>query len=455
MKKTRKNVELNNPRHAAFILLEQMSESQLHADRMIDQTLTGSAMKGVDRALFTELIMGVLRQQGTIDHYLQQLLDRPLDRLEGGLLILLRLGIYQLRFLDRVPEHAAVNETVTLAAALKPAWKGMVNAVLRSYQRQSEQLTLPDSSESPARWLAAKFSLPAWLAESWLSQMPFEEATLLAAASLEKPPLTIRCNSLKTDREQLIRMIEATGLQAVPCRFAAEGIQIIGQCTVTALPGFKEGYFMVQDESSQLVSHLLMPLPGESLLDICAAPGGKTTHLAQLMNDTGQIVATDLDKRRIRRIEENIARLGSGSINVMVADALSPDYQAGQMFDRILLDAPCSGLGVIRRNPEAKWRLNLEEIERCARRQRQLLDVAAAHLKPGGHLLYATCSTSVLENETVIEDFLSTHPEFMLDTSSKLLKDHPELAASGGYMRCWPHRHNMDGFFAATVKRII
>lgn len=443
-----------SPRRAAFDTLLRLNGSDLHADDLIDQELSHNQLQGPDRGLFAELVFGVLRRQGTLDHYLAQMVQQPLDRLELPVLLLLRLGLYQLRYLDRVPSHAAVHETVELTKEILPRASGLINGVLRNYLRVQETLTLPDPALQPSAWLAAAYSVPGWLAEQWLQQFPQNEAAGLAAASTEIPTLTLRTNTLKTSRTGLLERFTTAGLSAEATPFSPEGINLLDRCQVTDLPGFAEGLFTVQDESSQLVAHLLSPQPGEKILDMCAAPGGKATHLAQLMDDQGTLIATDMNQRRIRRIQESADRLGLKSIQPLASDALATGYLQGMLFDRILLDAPCSGLGVIRRNPEAKWRLTLSEVNRCAERQRLLLASAARLLKPDGLLVYATCSTAVEEDEAVVKDFLSRHSEFVIENGSRLFPAWTGMFTPAGYFRCWPHQQKTDGFFAVRLKRI-
>lgn len=442
-----------SPRSIALQILHQLVTGDLHADDLLNQELARNRLQGPDRGLLSELVMGVLRRQGTLDHYLQQLVQQPLEQLELPVLLLLRLGLYQLQYLDRVPAHAAVHESVELAKTTVPRAKGLINGVLRSFLRRQHELTLPDPVQDLAAWLAAAHSLPVWLAQQWLEQLSLVEATALAQTTATPPPLTLRTNTLRISRSLLLETFTAAGINAEPCRYAPDGIRLHDHHQIPALPGFAEGLWTVQDEASQLVAYLLDPQPGERLLDICAAPGGKATHLAQLMRDTGQVHATDLNRRRIKRISATTDRLGIKIVQPCIADALHPDYLAGELFDRVLLDAPCSGLGVIRRHPEAKWRLHPNELERCAARQRLLLSVAAGLLKPGGILVYATCSTAVAEDEAVVTDFLSQHPEFMIDTTTQQNLLHPELINEYGYLRLWPHRHGSDGFFAARLAR--
>lgn len=441
------------PRQIALDLLQQIVQTNQHADMLLDQELSRNRLQGADRGLLTELVMGVLRRQGTLDYYLTHLVQRPLDTLELPVLLLLRLGLYQLCYLDRVPAHAAVHATVELAGQAAPRAKGLVNGVLRSFLRLNQTPPFPDQGMTPGKWLAATFSVPEWLAEQWLRQLSPAQAAALAATTLETPSVVLRTNRLKTTREHLSAQLAAAGITAETCRYAPDAIRLISRCPIPDLPGYHEGLWTVQDEASQLVSLLLEPQPGETVLDMCAAPGGKTAHLAHLMEDRGRVVATDLNQRRVRKIEQTVCRLGLGSVQTLVADALQPDYLDGQKFDRILLDAPCSGLGVIRRNPEAKWRLTQSEINRCAERQSHLLQAAARLLQPQGRLVYATCSTAQEEDEMVLDDFLSRHPGFMIDTSVQLFTAHPELMTANGCLRCWPHQHGTDGFFAVCLTR--
>lgn len=448
-----KNPESQTVRKVAFDLLVKVATTDLHADDLMDRELNKGRLVGPDRPLLYELVLGTLRKQATLDYYIAQLVDKPAEQLQQPVLILLRLGAYQMLCLDRIPVRAVVHETVELAKEIAPRASGLVNAVLRNLDRKRGALHFPDQNVEPVRWLAASQSLPDWLAESWIGTFGLSESALLAAASLVPPQLTIRTNTLKITREALLDLFASENVSADPCRFAPEGVRLQGRQMVAALPGFKEGYFTVQDEASQLVAHLLAPQPGEQVLDVCAAPGGKATHLAQLMADKGRLVATDLKERKVARIREAAGRLG---ITCMLTDAgngLDPNYRGDESFDRILLDAPCSGLGVIRRNPEAKWRLQPADFARFAERQTALLENVSKRLKKGGVLVYATCSTAVEENERVVEDFLSRHSQFVLENGAELFPEGTELF-SAGYLRAWPHRHGTDGFFAARIKRI-
>jgi 16S rRNA (cytosine967-C5)-methyltransferase len=424
-----------------------------YADQLMDRELTKGNLSGPDRGLFAELVFGVLRRQGTLDHVLSGLLAQPLARQEPQVLIFLRLGLYQLMYLDRIPESAAVNESVNLAKQTLPRASGLVNAVLRNYLRHKDSVVFPDPVAAPAASIAARHSHPSWLVKLWFSQLGEAETELLAEASSRQPPLTLRANTLLISRDNLLERFEANGITAVPCRFSPFGIQIEGRHHVPGLPGFREGFFAVQDEASQLAGILLDPQPEERVLDTCAAPGGKATLLAQLMDNRGELLAMDVSGSKLPLIQEAAQRLGITIIRTRAADLLQSGAFPADAFDRVLLDAPCSGLGVIRRNPEAKWRLTSEDVTRLAAPQKVMLKNAVRMLKPGGVLLYSTCSTTLEENEGVVRDFLSLHPHCVLENLNEIFPAYRELFTEEGMFRAWPHRYNMDGFFAARIRK--
>ncbi len=454
IRRAEKGTSTANPRQAACETLLRIRKEGGFADRLIDIELSNGVLSGPDRGLYAELVYGVLRRQGTLDHILQQLLEKPMIELDPLALVILRIGLYQLTCLDRIPDSAAVNESVNLAKLITPGTSGLVNAVLRNYLRRRDTISFPDMATDPAAAIAARHSQPEWLAEQWIAQLGAAEAQLLAEASSQQPPLTLRVNTLRSDRNLLLKEFEAQGIEAAPCRYSPDGIMLSGRHTVSALPGFESGLFAVQDEASQLAGQLLGAEPGERVWDACCAPGGKTCHIAQLMDDRGELIATDISRSKLTLVQDSLRRLGISSVSTAVADLHQPDTFPDGYFDRILLDAPCSGLGVIRRNPEAKWRLFSGDITRLAAVQKTLLKNAAARLKPGGTLLYSTCSTSEAENELVVEDFLLHNPGFMLENLNDLFPGWSELIAFYGMFRVWPHRHGMDGFFAARIRRI-
>jgi len=454
IRRAAKGTSSANPRQAACETLLRIRKEGGFADRLIDIELSNGALSGPDRGLYAELVFGVLRRQGTLDHILAQLLEKPMVELDPQALVILRIGLYQLTCLDRIPESAAVNESVNLAKEITPGTSGLINAVLRNYLRRRDTISFPDISTNPVAAIAARHSQPEWLVEQWLDQLGATEAQLLAEASSQQPPLTLRVNTLRSSRKELLQKFNECGIEATPCSFSPDGIAVAGRHIISTLPGFEAGLFAVQDEASQIAGLLLGAAPGERIWDACSAPGGKCCHIAQQMDDRGELIATDISRSKLTLVQDNLRRLGISCASTTVADLHQPDTFPDGNFDRILLDAPCSGLGVIRRNPEAKWRLFSGDVTRLAAVQKTLLKNAASRLKPGGTLLYSTCSTSEAENELVVEDFLLHHPGFVLENLKELFPAWSELIAFYGMFRVWPHRHGMDGFFAARIKRL-
>lgn len=443
-------------RHAAFLSLLRIEKERSYADIIIDRELREGRLTGPDRGLYTELVYGTLRRQGTLDHIITTFSTTPVSKLERAVVLLLRLGLYQLFYLDRVPVSAAVNETVNLAKQAAPRASGFINAVLRSADRGRDTIPYPDPATQPAAHLATRHSHPRWIVDGWLEQLGYDEAEKLAAVMSQPPPFTIRANRLKNSREELLATLAAEGVTAHPCSHAPDGLTITSPVSLANLPSFTAGRFTVQDEASQLTALLLTPAAGEAVLDLCAAPGGKATYLAELAGDSGTLLACDRQPRKLEQVREAAGRLGITSITTMALDAARPLPELHPpLFDRILVDAPCSGLGVIHRNPEGKWWKEPTDPARLAITQRAILDNAALKLKEGGILLYSTCSTSPEENERVVENFLNDHRDFVIEPVSTVLPALAAMETDRGVFRSWPHRHGMDGFFAARLRKIL
>jgi len=444
-----------NPRRAAFDILLRIEKEKSFADILIDHELSKEIIKGADRGLLTELVYGVLRRQGTLDHIIGQFSKQRPEKLELFVLLMLRLGVYQSFFLDRVPVSAAVNETVNLAKELAPRAAGFINAVLRSADRGRDTISYPDREKTPVDYLSVRYSHPAWLAAQWCEQLGLEAAESLAAAMAEPPPFTIRANTLRISREALMERLSLEGVTCSQTSWSPDGVRLNQSGAITKLPSFRDGLFTVQDESSQLAPIFLEPQEGERVLDACAAPGGKSTQIAQLMGDSGEIFACDVNHNKLRLIRETCDRLGINSVRTFTMDATAPSNAIRDVsFHRILVDAPCSGLGVIRRNPEGKWWKTPADLAQLAATQLTILENLCKYLEPDGTLLYATCSTSRQENEEVVDAFLSRHPEYAPVDLRPLFPSFAPLFTERGFFRSWPHRDGMDGFFAARLKKI-
>lgn len=441
---------------AAEILLK-VDSRKAYADILLDNALRTETVNGKDRGLLTEIVYGTLRWRGRIDACLKPLMRRPLGDTDPFLLSLLRLAVYQLVFLDRVPTYAVLNEAVEIAKGYAGEKAGgFVNGVLRHFLR--EQLAHPKArpKTTSAAALAEYWSHPIWLVEKWMAYAGSGEIEDWLNANNEEPPLVVRVNPLKGSRSDVLALLRKERIEASPTRCSPQGITLHSRLPVDHVPGYTQGLFQVQGESSQLVTPLLAPEPGESILDACAAPGGKTTHIAEVMHNTGRVVATDVSPKGIEKIRENIARLGLSSIVIVVADAseILPPSLCGP-YDRILIDAPCSGLGAVRSHPEIKWHRTESDIRRLARLQRKILRQMASYLKPSGILVYSTCTLTEEENEAVVEDFLAGHKEFVLEDAAVYLPAQARLLVRGGYFVALPHRLNSDGFFAARMRKVM
>jgi 16S rRNA (cytosine967-C5)-methyltransferase len=429
-------------------VLERVETDAAFADLALDAELDRRRLSVRDVALATELIYGTLRWQRYLDWILTPHSRRRLTSLDSRVLILLRLTAYQLAFLERVPAFAAVNDAVTLARA-KPGVAEYVNGVLRSFARRGAREREPAPSADPLEALATRCSFPTWLAGRWVARYGTAEAEALMRALNERPTLGIRANTLKVSREDLVARLHGEGVDATPMRLAPEGVVVEGGGDPGRWRAFVDGDCVVQVEGSMLVARLLEPEPGATIADVCAAPGTKTTHLAQLMDNRGRVLALDPQPGRLSRVPEAAARLGVTIVEAVDGgvETLAPRW-AGQC-DGVLVDAPCSNLGVLRRNPEVKWRRQPADVAAAAARQRSILTAAATLVRPGGRLVHATCSLEPEENEAVIHDFLAGDPTFALDPPSTF----PIAAGADGFVRCLPHQHGTDGFTVVRLRR--
>lgn len=399
-----------------------------------------------DRAFMMEIVYGVLRHSITIDWVLSSLLRKP-STLGNRTINNLRAAAYQILYM-RVPEWAAVNEAVEMEKEKgRPA---VVNGVLRNMLRDIDQIRARLAALSNGggpKYISLVTSHPQWLISRYIERFGEKEAVELAEANNRVPPLTLRVNTLKTKRPYVINRLSDAGIQGVPTTYSPDGIKLCGFRIYKELSSFM-GEVTAQDEASQLVTYLLDPQPGERILDASAAPGGKTTHIAQLMLDNGEITAVDRDEARLKRLRDNVSTLGLSSIIIVHADIA--DFTPGCRFDRILLDAPCSALGVIRRNPDVKYKHTEKDLAVFKSRQLSMLRRVSVMLKPGGMLVYSVCSTEPEEGEDVIKEFLKDSEDFyIIETSPLLVREFMRH----GFLRTYPHRDDMDGFFGARLGR--
>ena len=401
-----------------------------------------------DRALAHEIVLGVLRWQLHLDAIIEHFAGRRIDKLDAPVRRALRLAIYQLRFLSRVPPSAAVNDSVSLVALARlSSARAFVNAVLRRATREPDYSPASDIAD-PFERIAIETSHPRWLLERWSTAFGIEQATLMSVANNVTPPTAIRVVKSIADEKEVLEKLRSTGADLVPSKIAGSAWRVSG-ATAKVRELSDQGEIYIQDEASQVVAEVVNAQPGDRVLDVCAAPGGKTTLIAERAGDHADIQAMDVSPRRLATIERTIQLHQLKSIKLLLGDAGMPLPFDSQSFDRVLLDAPCSGTGTLRHNPEIRWRLTNNDIPALAEQQKRFLGHAAKVVKPGGLLVYSTCSVEVEENEDVIRNFLTSNDEFrQLRVSVSA-----ELLTSSGAARTWPHRDGTDGFFVAALEK--
>lgn len=443
-------------RHLAWEVLWRTHKDGAYPDLLLASRLRrGGDLPEPDRRLASELVFGTIRWQGTLDRALSRVSTRPLDGIDPKLLTLLRMGAYQILFLNRIPARAAINESVELTRSMGLTHAiSFVNAVLRELHRQGHVLTGVDPALPVAQRIAQESSHPLWMVERWLAQWGEQEARALCRANNEVPPLTVRTNTLKITRERLCEALRADGVECVPTLYSPEGLRLTHvPRPLFELRSFRRGEFQVQDEAAQLISHWLDVAPGQTILDACAAPGGKGTHLGQLTGQRARVVSVDVHPRRLRMMERECRRLGITCVEALCADLEAPPF-AVERFDRILMDAPCTGLGVIRRHPDIKWRRKAEDVHRMSSVQKALLKALFPLLKRGGIILYSVCTHTREESQEVLESILrEVRGLCLLLTPEGLPGPAHHLVGLDGLFRTFPHCHAMDGFTAFRLQR--
>ena len=439
-------------RQLALDCLSQLQPDHTVIVPVINQTIQRNHLIPADRGLLNELVYGTIRWRKQLDWVLRHFVAEGFQ-LNQQVRDILRLGTYQLLHLNKIPPHAAVYETVELA---KPQRKTVrfINAVLRNVQREADNLQYPSLESQPAQHISIAQSYPLWLVKRWIEQHGLEWTLAFCQASNQVAPLSVRVNTLRTNHTNLIESLTADRASVEESRISPDGLLLTDSSSLRSLKAYHDGWFYVQDESAMLVAHLLQPQPGEKVVDLCAAPGGKTTHIAQLMGNSGEILAVDLAKRKTRRITENCQRLGITNVQTQILTEDNNNLSARFTdADRVLVDVPCSGFGTLRRHPDIRWKKSLVQLDQLATLQLQLLTDASRYVKPGGVLVYSTCSIDPGENEHVIHQFLKTHPHFITEHAKAFLPHVPATAiTSEGFLQTFPHEHGVDGAFAARLK---
>jgi len=442
-------------RHFALKVLYQINEEAAFANLALDKAFSEIRLADPrDKGLATELVYGCTKYRGRLDWIIDQFAKPKVKKMAPWVRNTLRLGLYQLMFLDKVPVSAAVNESVKLAKKYgHPGTVKFVNGVLRNIERNKEKIIYPDFNTNPIEHLSIVYSFPKWMAESWVKSFGPKKALELCRYFNIPSPLWIRTNTLQVSRSELIKKLAEEGIKAVESQRAPEGLRLLDNVDISKIKSFQAGFFTVQDESSMLVSHVLLPEPGQVVLDVCSGPGGKTSHLAQLMNNKGQILAFDIHEHRLQLIKDTCTRLGITNVKTGLKDARYLTQIIEDQVDAVLVDAPCSGLGVLGRRADARWRKSPEDTEVLQKVQKEILREVSQLVKPGGVLVYSTCTITSQENQDVLEDFLKNNKEFYLDCNLNKYLPYNTDEGTEGWIQFLPHIHQMDGFFIARLKK--
>lgn len=438
-------------RGLAAAVVQQVLANGGYTNIVLNKYLRQTQLSELERRLATELVYGTVKACGTLDWYLEHTISRPLAQVAPELLAILRISVFQLQYLERIPAPAVCNEAVELARAVShEGGAKFVNGVLRGLlrQRKAGQLELPAEAEDDAGYLALKYAHPRWLVKRWLGPWGREGTEKLLAFNNSAAPVCLRVNTLVTTRERLLTALRELGAEARPSQWSADGI------VCTQLPALQQllqqlpGQFYIQDESSMLVAPLLALQPGLQVLDLCSAPGGKATHCAQLLKDQGRVVACDIHEHKLKLLVENAERLGLHCLQPELNDALQLREEWLQQFDRVLVDAPCSGMGVLRRRAEARWRKQRQDLKLFPPLQLAILKNAVSYVKPGGRLVYSTCTIEQSEDHYLIEAFLAEQPEWR-----RVPFAHPLSGEAVEELQLLPQRDGIDGFYICILER--
>ena len=455
--KNTKMTRIPSARELALNVLTRVEKEGAYSNLELNAALQRTRLSKEETGLATELVYGTIAHLNTLDYFLGWFVAKGVDKLEPWVRSLLRMSLYQIVYLDRIPQHAVVNEAVNLAKRKgHQGISGMVNGVLRNVLRKKDELVISDQMPAVKR-ISLQHSHPEWLVDRWVQQYGEEVAERICAANNEPPSVSVRVNQTMISREAMLQEMEAEGLEAVPSLLTEEGIIVKSGGNMALTSWYQDGQISVQDESSMLVGSAVHPEPHMKVLDCCAAPGGKTAHLAELMKDQGVIIANDIHAHKEKLIRDQAERLGLDVIQTVHGDAaeLASKYPPAS-FDRILLDAPCSGLGVIRRKPDLKWAKRPEDIEQIAQLQSELLETVSGLLKVGGILVYSTCTIEPEENDRLIERFLAKHTNFALPSEEPASWAALKQAAlsRGGGVQILPQHFHSDGFYIARLQRL-
>ena len=446
-----------NIREMALEILLEAERNGAYPNALLKQTLDKYLyMEKQERAFLTRLVEGTVERKLTLDYYLNHVSKTPVNKCKPVIRCILRMAAYQIFYMDAVPDSAACNEAVKLAQKKGfQTLKGFVNGVLRNLSRRKNEIVMPNEEKEPVKALSAAYSVPEWLVEKVIKEYGMEQGKNMFASLYENVgATTIRVNNSKISTEECAKLLEKEGVRVEKAAYVENALEISGYDSLRFLESFEKGYFQVQDVSSMLVGLAANPKPGDNVIDICAAPGGKSIHVADLLNGTGHVESRDLTDYKVGLIEENITRCGFTNVTAKRADALMFDEVAKESADIVIADLPCSGLGVLKKKSDIKYRMSQQQIEELAQLQRRILKNAAAYVKPGGTLIYSTCTITKEENDMQVDWILENLPLQLVSLEGcmceELLKNHERE----GVLQLLPGREKTDGFFLAKLQKI-
>jgi 16S rRNA (cytosine967-C5)-methyltransferase len=438
-----------NSREVALKALYDIEKNKNYSNMAVNKYLKNSDLKDIDRGFATEIIYGVIENKYYLDYIIDKFSKIKSKKMSVYVRILLWIGIYQIMFLNSVSDYAAVNETVNLAKKYDKRSAGFINAILRNVIRNKDDIREVDKKDI-VDYLSIKYSYNPWIIQNWTENFGKEFTEELLESNTERPSIYLRTNTLKITRDELIKRLKEQGLKCDKVSLIPEAIKVENLKNIENNDLFRKGYFTIQDVSSMIVGHVLNPKENSLVLDVCSAPGGKTTHVATLMNNSGKIVSRDIFSHKLNLIRQTVDRLGLTNVEIQEFDALKLDEKSMSKFDYVVADVPCSGLGIIRRKPEIKYK-NKEEIISLPNIQNVILENASKYVKVGGTLVYSTCTIEDRENIDIVKDFLKNNNNFELEPieNIKIDLDNQE----DGYIKIYPNVHGIDGFFIAKLKR--
>lgn len=439
-----------NIRELAFQSLVTICRDDGYSNIVVSQTIQKYPLPDRDRRFYTELVYGTVRYLNFLNWIISRLSTRKLSTLDPICLVILRLGLYQIFCLTRVPNSAACNESVKLATKFGNAGMAkFVNAILRSSIRRQDEFVIPSAEENLVAHLALTYHQENWLIRKWIHDYGADDAVKICQYFDTIPDLCLRANTAKISRDTLLKQLQDEGFQAVATTYSRDGIYLKGTPALSQIKALREGLAMIQDEPSQLVGPVVDPQPGEVIFDVCAAPGGKTTHLATLGGPTCTVYGCDIYDHKLKLIEQNGAKLGLSNVRTLLQDGQTIGDKYAGKADKVLVDAPCSGLGVLRRKLDLRWRKKASDLETLPKLQLRILESAAKCVKPGGVLVYSTCTMNDGENKDVVNTFLQNHREFQVENAAPAC----HVAQDGPYVQLLPQRDGIDGFFIARMRK--